>query len=241
MRSQYLDMSLSEHVELQRVWRSLVFCRAWLQSTIGACTTDAQLWFPPIVSDLAMYCVAPANVMQKLETNSENEVQAVAQIVTVQLTSIAVLAAKAMRVLTTCDSKATLLPAVQTLYSEIASWHDALPENAKANELSQTPWNDSMVCLGYIHLGHLGALTLITRKTLSIYRPDIGGQKRPLRPEERTQLATILNDGIVAAKQSSRILYLFLGEQASIRHCWSVMYVHQHQSQNTHCVTSELT
>lgn len=131
-----------------------------------------------------------------------------------------------MRVLTGCDSKATLLPTVNTLYMEIRSWYDDLPPNAKANELFQSPWEDSMVCLGYIHLGHLGALTLIMRKTFSIYRPDIGVQKRPLQPAERAQLAIILNDGIVAAKQSSRILYLFLGEQASIRHCWSVMYVH---------------
>lgn len=49
MRAQSLDMALPEHVELQRVWRSLVFCRAWLQSTIGACTGDAQLWLPAIV------------------------------------------------------------------------------------------------------------------------------------------------------------------------------------------------
>jgi hypothetical protein len=43
-------MSCAEHVELQQIWRSLVFGRAWLQSTIGACTTDALLWLPPLVS-----------------------------------------------------------------------------------------------------------------------------------------------------------------------------------------------
>lgn len=144
-----------------------------------------------------------------------------------QLTGIAVLAAKAMRVLSACDSKDTLLPAVQTLYADIASWHDELPPNAKANELKQTPWDDSMVCLGYVHLAHLGALTLILRKTFSIYKPYIGVYRRAMQPAERNQLATILNDGIVAAKQSSRILYLFLGEQASIRHCWSVMCVRE--------------
>jgi hypothetical protein len=44
------DMRCAEHVEFQQVWRSLVFGRAWLQSTIGACTTDALLWLPPLVS-----------------------------------------------------------------------------------------------------------------------------------------------------------------------------------------------
>jgi hypothetical protein len=37
-------------------------------------------------------------------------------------------------------------------------------------------------------------------------------------------LAAIFNDGLVAAKQASQILYLLLREQAGIRHCWTVMY-----------------
>jgi len=129
-----------------------------------------------------------------------------------------------MRILAACTSPDTLLPAVRSLFGEIGDWYDSLPQIAGATELSQTPWDESKVCLAYVHLGHLGAITLIFRRTLSVYRHKFGGQKHHLQPAERSQLATIFNDGIIAAKQSSRILYLFLGEQAGIRHCWAVMY-----------------
>lgn len=47
-----LDVSRPDHVEFHEIWRSLVFGRAWLQSTIGACTADDQLWLPPIVGNV---------------------------------------------------------------------------------------------------------------------------------------------------------------------------------------------
>lgn len=47
-----LDASRADHVEFQSLWQSVVFGRAWLQSTIGVCTLDDQLWLPPIVSDV---------------------------------------------------------------------------------------------------------------------------------------------------------------------------------------------
>jgi hypothetical protein len=46
-----LDVSRSDHIEFQQIWRSLVWGRAWLQSTIGACTADDQLWLPRIVKE----------------------------------------------------------------------------------------------------------------------------------------------------------------------------------------------
>lgn len=142
-----------------------------------------------------------------------------------QIANIAVIAAKAMRVLTACDTPATLLPAVQNLFDDMELWYRELPAVAKSTELSHTPWDESKVCLGYVHLGHLGAITLILRRTLSIYRPTLGRQKQVIYPAERAKVSAVLNDGIIAAKQSSRILYLFLGEQAGIRHCWAVMYI----------------
>jgi hypothetical protein len=72
-------------------------------------------------------------------------------------------------------------------------------------------------------LNHLGAITLMFRRTLSVYKLKTGGQKHILKPAERSQLASIFTDGAMAAKQSAQILYLFLDEQAGIRHCWAVM------------------
>ena len=128
-----------------------------------------------------------------------------------------------MRILAACTTPALLLPAIRTFSTEICEWYNGLPPIANANALSQTPWDEPRVSLAYVHVGHLGAVTLMFRRTLSIYKPKLGAQKHTLQPAERSQLATIFTDGVVAAKQSSRILYLFLGEQAGVRHCWAVM------------------
>lgn len=142
-----------------------------------------------------------------------------------EITKMSVHSALAMKALTACSTGPELLAAVDLLTHEIGSWYDALPANAKASELSRTPWTASTVYLSYIHLGHLGAITLIMRRAMSIFKPEVGAQTHRLSPTERGQLNHILDDGVLAAKQSSRILYLFLGEQAGLRHCWVVMYV----------------
>jgi hypothetical protein len=129
-----------------------------------------------------------------------------------------------MRTLSACSTTRELLPAVEGLVEHISAWHDGLPPIARASELSRTPWGESKVVLAYIHLGHLGAITLIFRRTLSMYKQRPGRQKHTLHPAERGRLAAVFNDGLVAAKQASHILYLLLGEQASIRHCWTLMY-----------------
>lgn len=141
----------------------------------------------------------------------------------IEIARIAVIASRGMRVLAACATPALLLPAIRTFSSEMSEWYDGLPLIANANVLSITPWDEPRVCLAYIHLGHLGAITLMFRRTLSIYKQKPSGQSQILQPAERSQLATIFIDGVVAAKQSSRILYLFLGEQAGVRHCWAVM------------------
>lgn len=140
-----------------------------------------------------------------------------------EFTRIAIIAARVMKVLAACSTPDSLLPAVRTLSKEIGQWYDGLPPTANSNELAHTPWDEPKVALAYVHLGHLGAITLIFRRTLSVYKHKFGSQKHRLQPAERSQLATIFVDGIVAAKQSSQILSLFLGEQAGTRHCWAVM------------------
>jgi hypothetical protein len=162
-----------------------------------------------------------------MEANNGIEVDATTRIqilIPIEITRITVIAARAMRLLAACTSPDTLLPAVRGLFGETGDWYDSLPELAGATELSQIPWNETKICLAHVHLSHLGAITLIFRRTLSVYRLKSGGQKHHLQSAERSQLATIFNDGIIAAKQSSRILYLFLGEHAGVRHCWAVMY-----------------
>ena len=143
----------------------------------------------------------------------------------IEITRISVITARAMRILAACSSPDTLLPAARSLCGEIGDWYDSLPPVAGATELSQIPWNDDIISLAHLHLSHHGAITLIFRRTLSVYRHKSGGQKHQLQPVERGQLVTIFNDGIVAAKESARILHLFLGEQAGVRHCWAVMYI----------------
>ena len=224
-----LDVSRPDHIEFQQIWRSLVWGRSWLQSTIGACTTDEQMWLPPIVRSLlpCSHTTSPLTNTQTAKADNGIELDTSTQIqifIPTEITRITFIAARVLRILAACTSPDTLLPSIRGLFGEIGDWYDSLPSVASATELSQTPWNDDKISLAHVHLSHLGAITLIFRRTLSVYKHKPGGQKHLLQPAERSQLATIFNDGIIAAKQSSRILYLFLGEQAGVRHCWAVMY-----------------
>jgi len=188
------------------------------------------MWLPPIVRrPLPISHRNPLlTKMQTMKADNGTGVDNTAQIqilIPIEITRITFIAARALRILAACSSPDTLLPAVRSLFDELGAWYDSLPPVASATELSQTPWDDDKTSLAHVHLSHLGAITLIFRRTLSVYKHKPGGQKHLLQPVERSQLATIFNDGIIAAKQSSRILYLFLGEQAGVRHCWAVMYV----------------
>lgn len=187
------------------------------------------MWLPPIVRRPLPYLhgISLLTIVQTMEADKGIEVDATTQmqiLIPVEITRITFIAARALRILAACTSPDTLLPAIRSLFAEIGDWYDSLPPVAGATELSQTPWNDDKISLAHVHLSHLGAITLIFRRTLSVYKHKPGGQKHLLQPAERSQLATIFNDGVIAAKQSSRILYLFLGEHAGVRHCWAVMY-----------------
>jgi hypothetical protein len=186
------------------------------------------MWLPPIVRRTLPYShvnTLLTNVQtMKAEIGTEHDDSTQIRIlIPIEITRITFIAARALRILAACTSPDTLLPAIRGLFREIGDWYDSLPPVAIATELSQTPWNDDKISLAHVHLSHLGAITLIFRRTLSVYKHKPGGQKHLLQSAERSQLATIFNDGIIAAKQSSRILYLFLGEQAGVRHCWAVM------------------
>jgi hypothetical protein len=225
-----LDVSRPDHTEFHQIWRSLVWGRSWLQSTIGACTADDQMWLPPTVSRPLPYSCETSLFTDIQTTGSDNGIELDSStqmriLIPNEMTRITFIAARALRILAACTSPDTLLPSIRGLFGEIGDWYDSLPPVASATELSQTPWNDDKISLAHVHLSHLGAITLIFRRTLSVYKHKPGSQKHLLQPAERSQLATIFNDGIIAAKQSSRILYLFLGEQAGVRHCWAVMYV----------------
>jgi hypothetical protein len=162
-----------------------------------------------------------------MRENEATETSAEAQFrlqISGEVARVSVVAAMAMRILSACSTTHELLPAVQGLFDHMSAWHDGLPQIAKASELSQTPWDEFKVTLAYIHLGHLGAITLIFRRTLGMYKHTSKDQKHSLHPAERGRVAAIFNDGLAAAKQASNILYLLLGEQAGIRHCWTVMY-----------------
>ena len=106
----------------------------------------------------------------------------------------------AMRILSACSTTHELLPAVQGLFDHMSAWHDGLPQIAKASELSHTPWDESKVTLAYIHMGHLGAITLIFRRTLSMYKHTPKDQNQSLHPAERGRLAAIFNDRLRAGE-----------------------------------------
>jgi len=94
--------------------------------------------------------------------------------------------------------------------------HQAQLERSVSNP--QHPVKDS---IWFVHLFHLNTLMCTFRRALQGFRdPEI---REKLTHDQLKSLNGTLEDGIVAAEQSSRLLTLLLEESRTPRHCWLAM------------------
>ena len=146
-------------------------------------------------------------------------------VVPIELGNVCVLAAKATRRLWSCSTVEQLLPQSKGIREEFVAWYDDLAPISRVSELEVLPWSDDKVQLAYVHLEHLGAISLALRKTLSICESGSNWLHELVSEQGDPELARLFMEGVWAAKQAARMVYLFLGQGTGTRHCWGVMYV----------------
>lgn len=130
------------------------------------------------------------------------------------------ISATAFRELLAVADPSIVLSEMRTITDDLKKWYQALPEDAKADQLSSSDAATTSA-IYYIHLQHLSAVLLVYRRALSVFS-GLEARER-LSDVEREQLTLVLNEGVLAAKQATRVLFLIVAEGRALRHCWTVM------------------
>lgn len=137
------------------------------------------------------------------------------------MASIAVLKAVTMRTLWSCSDVPDLLASIQNLQRQLREWYAKLPLTAQLGQIGTDAQISFKTSIFYVHLLHLGAVMLIFRHGLAgLQSPE---DRTALSAEQKILFNEILDDGIVAAQQSVRMIHLLRESSQSVRHCWITM------------------
>jgi hypothetical protein len=137
-----------------------------------------------------------------------------------EIANITILSAHAFRKLLDAAQPSACLKEVEAVNVDLKDWYQQLPAGARADRLS-TYEGRFTIAIYYVHLQHLGAVMLVHRRILSIF--SSAEERAHLSDGERAQLTTALNEGILAAKQAARALFLIIEEGRDLQHCWMIM------------------
>jgi hypothetical protein len=144
--------------------------------------------------------------------------------VQVEMTKIAMLNADTLRMHLAFKDLTEL--AIESIMADLQDWYHKLPPAMSLATLGQSEIPDSVRrSIYYVHLLYLGAIMLLYRRVASQFTRTIGvdhqGKSRS-KPFEQTML-NHAEQGVLAAKTSSRILGLLLGQTGCFKRCWVVM------------------
>ena len=116
--------------------------------------------------------------------------------------------------------------AMTSIMKDLQEWHGQLPDNMQIASLGRTDLTDTIRrSIYHVHLLYLGAIMLLYRRVALQYvrsfknDQDRGGVWKPFE----TMLLSHAEQGVTAAKHSSRVLGLLMGEQGVFKRCWLVM------------------
>ena len=128
---------------------------------------------------------------------------------------------KCTRLLWLYSDGTQLLEAIVKVKESLAVWYDGVPQPAHLERSLSDPENAAKDTIYYIHLLHLDAIMFTCRRALEGFRTV--QSREGLTQEQRDVLNEALNDGLVAAEQSSRLLALLVGDMRTPSHCWVAM------------------
>jgi hypothetical protein len=116
--------------------------------------------------------------------------------------------------------------AMESITKSLGDWYDSLPKAMLLVNLGQGDLPDSVRrSIYYVHLLYLGAIMLLYRRVASQFVRTFGVdyQRDTLwKPYEQLMLNHAAQ-GVIAAKTSSRVLGLLLGQTGCFKRCWVVM------------------
>ncbi|KAK6088626.1 fungal specific transcription factor [Seiridium cupressi] len=196
----------SAFTERKHTWRTLTFLSNWLSSTLGYVSGNEM--------------VPDENIHLEVSSNNSD----IAEIVQAEMTNVAVLKSKILRMhlafkdLTVLSVKAILL--------DLQTWYGRMPPQIRLDYKGHdsleplTKWS-----MYHVHLLYLGANILLYRRMSSQLVEVNYHNDRGVLP---TPLDKLYSDhgeqAILAAKGTARILTLMLHDGGIFRRCWLVIF-----------------
>jgi len=146
-------------------------------------------------------------------------------VVQTELTKIAFMKAEILR--THLVFKDLNILTVESIMEDLQKWYGQLPAEMHIANLGreELPTNvRRSIC--HVHLLYLGAIMLLFRRVLCQALRTYGfDNDRNILCKLLQRLGVVMEDGLVAAKHSARILGLLLAEDGIFKRCWLVMFV----------------
>ncbi|KAB5531158.1 hypothetical protein GE09DRAFT_1145996 [Coniochaeta sp. 2T2.1] len=195
------SVTSQEWQEYRATWRCLIFFSTWLSSTLGYITSD----------DVA-----------EAEFGSSADIIDTVQ---VEMTKISMLKANILRMHLAFKDLTEL--AVQAIMTDLQEWYHKLPKEMALATLGQSDLPDSVRrSIYYVHLLYLGAIMLLYRRVASQYNRSVA-EGNDADGQQKFFEQLMLNhaeQGVLAAKTSSRILGLLLNQVGCFKRCWVVIF-----------------
>ncbi|KAB5575416.1 hypothetical protein GE09DRAFT_592539 [Coniochaeta sp. 2T2.1] len=205
----YPGVSPQEWQEYRATWRCLIFFATWLSSTLGYITSD----------DVPLNTLMPA---PEAELGSSADIIDTVQ---VEMTKISMLKANILRMHLAFKDLTEL--AVQAIMTDLQEWYHKLPQEMALSTLGHSDLPDSVRrSIYYVHLLYLGAIMLLYRRVASQYNRSVA-EGNDADGQQKFFEQLMLNhaeQGVLAAKTSSRILGLLLNQVGCFKRCWIVIF-----------------
>jgi hypothetical protein len=147
------------------------------------------------------------------------------KVVQTELTKIAILKANILQM--DLAFKDLTILAMESILDDLKGWHSQLPqpmriENLRNEDISA---EERRSIHHHVHLLYLGSIMLLYRRIASQFVRSYGLESERTLASDRFNDPAFehANQGLVAAKQSARILHVLLSEDGVFRRCWLVM------------------
>ena len=154
-----------------------------------------------------------------------NRVLSPKTVIQTELTKIAFLEAEILR--THLVFKDLNILTIESITADLQKWYGQLPAEMHIANLGREELPENVrVSVCHVHLLYLGTIMLLFRRVLcQALRTYMLDNDRNILWKPLQSLGVVMEDGLIAAKHSARILGLLLANDGIFKRCWLVMFV----------------
>ncbi|KAJ9134028.1 Nitrogen assimilation transcription factor nit-4 [Pleurostoma richardsiae] len=193
--------------DYRRTWRTLMFLSSWLSFTLGYISGNDVISGRVLLSEM------------NVDDSSD-----ISDIIQTEMVKISLLKATILRMNLAFKDLSVLT--MDSIVEDLRDWRRRLPTSLHLENLviSDIPEN-SRTSVYHLHLLYLGAFMLLYRRLSSQFLRSHGRQEnRDLLWPPSEHVARHAEEGVLAAKDTARLLRLLLTQNMIFKRCWLVIF-----------------